>query len=253
MKLSCGTIDIGNTRAKLRYTFYDRETKTFSAPVFTSVSKENLDVNVLNEWCKLNEIKYLACSASGYVSKEIKAWFEKKDVIVLSNESKMPIKILYSTPATLGRDRIAVAIAANSLYPSEGNLVIDLGTCITYDWVNEKGDFLGGNISPGIEMRLEAMHEKTASLPKAEISYDVDLVGNSTISALQHGAVMGTICEIESFIERSEEKYENLVVLLTGGNATEVSKLLKKNHVVHEDLLHVGLCELIRYNYDEIK
>ena len=150
----------------------------------------------------------------------------------------MPIEISYKTPETLGRDRICVAIAANSMYPNEGNLVIDLGTCITYDWVDPKGTFLGGNISPGIEMRLEAMHEKTAALPKAEINYDLDLVGTSTISALQHGAVMGTICEIESFIERSEEKYKDLVVLLTGGNAADVSKLLKKNHIVEPELLH---------------
>lgn len=253
MKINCGTIDIGNTRAKLRSTVYDVDTKTYSEPVLHIISKEKLNENELEKWSERNNIQYLACSASGRVSKEISTWFNKNGVLVLSHKSNMPLSILYETPETLGRDRIAVAIAANSLYPSEGNLVIDLGTCITYDWVNENGVFLGGNISPGIEMRLEAMHEKTAALPKAEISYEVDLVGNSTISALQHGAVMGTICEIESFIERSEEKYENLVVLLTGGNAKEVSKLLKKTHVVHDDLLHAGLCELIRYNYDEFK
>lgn len=214
---------------------------------------EDLSVGYLETWVKKNKIKFIASSASGKVSKEVAKWFDNKGVIVLSDKSKMPISIQYETPETLGRDRIAVAIAANSLYPKEGNLVIDLGTCITYDWVDENGAFLGGNISPGIEMRLKAMSEYTAALPKAEINYELDLVGRSTISALQHGAVLGTICEIESFIERSEKKYENLVVLLTGGNAEDVSKLLQKKHTVHKNLLHDGLCELIRYNYDEFK
>lgn len=253
MKLACGTIDIGNTRAKLRYTEFNTFTKEFHAPIFSVVAKEKFDVTVLKEWVKKYDIKYIACSASGHVSKEISAWLLKNKVVVLSHESKMPLKIQYDTPETLGRDRMAVAIAANSLYPNQGNLVIDVGTCITYDWVDENGVFLGGNISPGIHMRLQAMHEKTASLPLAEVTYGVELIGHSTISALQHGAVLGTICEIESFIERSEEKHTDLVVLLTGGDAEEISKLLKKDHLVHANLQHVGLCELIRYNYDEFK
>jgi len=253
MKIACGTIDIGNTRAKLRYTEFNPSKKEFLKPVFSAVSKDEFSVEVLDKWVAENDIKYIASSASGHVSKEIANWFDKKKVLVLSHKSKMPVEIAYETPQTLGRDRMAVAIAANSMYPEQGNLVIDLGTCITYDWVDEKGVFLGGNISPGIHMRLEAMHEKTAALPLADINYDVELIGHSTISALQHGAVMGTICEIESFIERSAEKHKDLVVLLTGGDAEQVSKLLKKNHTVHSDLLHVGLCELIRYNYDEFK
>lgn len=251
--INCGTIDIGNTRIKLRFSPYNPDSHAFQKPELTIYSKEEFTVGHFEKWLNNNKIAYIACAASGRVSAELNRSFDKHGVILLSHETNMPIKIKYKTPETLGRDRMAVAIAANSLYPNEGNLVIDLGTCITYDWVDPKGMFLGGNISPGIEMRLEAMHEKTAALPKAELSYSVDLVGCDTISALQHGAVMGTICEIDSFIERSEEKYKDLVVILTGGNAAEVSKLLKKNHLVEPELLHIGLCELIRYNYDEFK
>lgn len=253
MGLACGTIDIGNTRVKLRYAEFNTKSKEFHVPVLSYVDKESFNIDVLNEWISTYKIKYIACSSSGYVSAEISQWFRKNDVIVLSHESKIPIKIKYETPETLGRDRIAVAIAANSLYPKEGNLVIDIGTCITYDWVDEEGVFLGGNISPGIHMRLQAMHEKTAALPLADANFNVELIGHSTISALQHGAVLGTICEIESFIDRSAEKHNDLVVILTGGDSAQLSSLLKKNHIVHPTLLHVGLCELIRYNYDEFK
>lgn len=251
--INCGTIDIGNTRVKLRFTRFDIENQSFLPAAIQIHPKEDFSVALLEKWVNKHEIRYIAGAASGHILEDVNNWFTKHNVLLLSHETNMPIKIGYKTPETLGRDRIAVAIAANSMYPEEGNLIIDLGTCITYDWVDPKGLFLGGNISPGIEMRLEAMHEKTASLPKAELSYSVDLVGKNTISALQHGAVMGTICEIESFIERSSEKYKDLVVLLTGGNAAEVSKLLKKNHIVEPELLHKGLCELIRYNYDDFK
>ncbi len=251
--IHCGTIDIGNTRAKLRYVCFDTHTKMFQKSELEVVPKAELTVEKLENWKRKNTIQFFSCSASGSYENDIKKWFSHHKVIILDHKTTMPIKIHYKTPETLGRDRIAVAIAANSLYPNEGNLVIDLGTCITYDWVDPKGCFMGGNISPGIEMRLQAMHEKTAALPKATLDFNVDLIGDSTESALRHGAVLGTICEIESFIDRSAVKYPNLVILLTGGNAEGISPHLKRKHEIHTDLLHVGLCELIRYNYDEFK
>ena len=184
--LRCGTIDIGNTRVKLRFTSFNTEDQSFQPATLSVHPKEEFSLELLKKWVEEHEIKYIACAASGHISVEVNNWFTKHNVLLLSHKSNMPIKIAYETPETLGKDRMAVAIAANSMYPNEGNLVIDLGTCITYDWVDPKGVFLGGNISPGIEMRLEAMHEKTASLPKAELSYSVDLVGRNTISALQH-------------------------------------------------------------------
>ena len=243
-----GTIDIGNTFAKLAVFHVSKNGKKFR---FKDEQKlKDLDVGFLKKWIEDNSIQSMAYCASGSDNKEVLDFLHKRNhSYLLSHESKMPISIEYKTPATLGRDRIAAVLGAYYLYPNKNVLIVDAGTCITYEWLTAEGKYLGGNIAPGLRMRLTAMHDYTAKLPLVPLEGKPTLIGQSTASALFNGAVMGTICEIETFIGRTKKELGNSYrVVLTGGDATYLKEELKVKNKIHTDLVHLGLCELIRYN-----
>lgn len=129
----------------------------------------------------------------------------------------IPIKNLYATPLTLGADRLAASIGAWMKNKRKNNLVIDVGTCITYDFVNSKGEYKGGNISPGIEMRLKALNAFTSKLPLVSAEGDVPEIGASTETAIRSGVINGILHEIDGYISAFNHKYSQLYVYLTGG------------------------------------
>ncbi len=162
--------------------------------------------------------------------------------------SNVPFKNSYATPQTLGIDRIALAAAA--FYHNQGGntLVIDAGTCITYDLVNDFDEYLGGAISPGIQMRYRAMHDQTAKLPLLEKAIPLDVVGNSTNSCMHSGVVYGVQHEIDGLITQYALRFKDLTIILTGGDGHFLSKRLKNTIFADSKFLLKGLNYLLEYN-----
>ncbi len=170
------------------------------------------------------------------------------EVHVLTWTSKVPFKNSYATPQTLGIDRIALATAA-FYYNQNGNtLVIDAGTCITYDMVNDFNEYLGGAISPGINMRYKAMHLQTAKLPLLEKEVPFDFIGNSTINCMHSGVINGITHEINGVISQYAQRFQHLTVILTGGDSHFLSKRLKNTIFADSKFLLKGLNYLLEYN-----
>lgn len=167
----------------------------------------------------------------------------------LTHLTPLPLTIGYRTPATLGRDRIAAAVGAWQLFTGSNVLVVDAGTCITLDVVTATGVYLGGNIAPGVEMRLKAMHDYTSRLPLADISGEVPLVGYDTDTALRSGAVLGAAAEVEGTARAIKAVTGQLKVMLTGGSAELLSQYLGEINVgVEPHLVLRGLNAIIGYN-----
>lgn len=168
----------------------------------------------------------------------------------LSPTTPLPYSIKYETPDTLGKDRIAVVAASSRLFPKRNSLVIDFGTCITYDFLTSEGDYLGGSISPGIQLRLRAMHTQTDKLPM--IFWDhtelPETIGKSTISSMLSGVVNGAIKEMNGFVSEYESRYEDLQILITGGDANFFEKALKNGIFADQNLVLIGLYEILQYN-----
>jgi type III pantothenate kinase len=166
----------------------------------------------------------------------------------LSSRSVLPITIPVGKPDSVGADRLALAAAATFLFPGRNNLAIGLGTCITYNFINQDHQLIGGSISPGMEMRFRAMHEYTALLPLAKGAWNVPLVGYDTITNLQSGVVFGMAKEIDGIIEAYAEKWGNFNVLLTGGDIRLFESHLKNKIFADPDLIFKGLYAISQLN-----
>lgn len=177
----------------------------------------------------------------------------QNNVILLNTKTKLPIRLKYATPDTLGNDRIANAVAAKAIYPESNVVVIDVGTCITYDIINSNKEFLGGVISPGINMRLKSMHEFTGKLPLLEPDYNTKKngIGKSTKDCMLEGSINGTIKEIDGFINEYKQLFNNLIVVLTGGDSKYLKNVdfSQKNSIFADQFFTLkGLNEILLYN-----
>ena len=170
------------------------------------------------------------------------------DTVVLSHTTPMPITIAYATPESLGRDRIAAAVGAYTPGSDHAAMVIDAGTALTLDVVDCNGRFMGGNISPGISMRLRALNHFTQRLPLVEAAGDTPMAGYDTITAIRSGVVNGIVAEIDGFISAVADKFGVLDVYLTGGDAIFLANRLKSSIFVDENLLAKGLIRILKYN-----
>ena len=170
------------------------------------------------------------------------------EVHELSHSSKTPFKNSYATPHTLGVDRIALATAAFYYNPKGNTLIVDAGTCVTFDMVNDYGEYLGGSISPGLHMRYRALREYTAKLPLLQPEQPLDIIGNSTETSIHSGVVNGISLEIDEVIGMYRSRFTDLTVILTGGDAQFLSKRLKNTIFAHSKFLLEGLNYLLEYN-----
>lgn len=236
-------LDIGNTRVKLA--IYDGPVLCVRA-VSSEFTRAWLEVQ-LTDWAVDKGI----LSATGEIPEWLPAylttkmpWFE------LSHQTPLPFTITYQTPETLGRDRIAGIAGALALGYHPPLLVIDAGTCVTIDLLDDQFCFTGGSISPGIAMRLEAMHTFTHRLPLIAMDSDINLPGTDTRSALAAGAQMGTVCEIEGQIMRYKEIFPKLNVVLTGGDQEFLVSRLKSIIFAHADLVLAGLNHILNHQTD---
>lgn len=169
---------------------------------------------------------------------------------LLTHTLPLPIVNAYATPETLGMDRLAAVCGARSLFRDQHSLVIDCGTCITYDFIDASSVYQGGAISPGLSMRLRAMHAFTAKLPLVEVQ-DVPLIANSTVTCLQSGALNGMRAEIEGTIERYQQHYAELRVILCGGDTHFFENSLKGAIFAVQNLVLRGLNSILLHNVSQ--
>jgi type III pantothenate kinase len=168
----------------------------------------------------------------------------------LSHETRLPFTVPVGKPETMGADRLALAAAAVMFHPGRNNLVIGLGSAITYNFINQYHQFLGGGISPGMEMRFRSLHEYTAKLPRVEKDWNFPLVGYDTKTNILSGVLLGMAKEIDGVIDAYEERYRNFNVVLTGGDNGYFAGLLKKNRIFADpDFLFKGLYAISEANH----
>ena len=238
-------IDVGNTQIKVGV--YDGH---------VLVHRENFDAsNWEASFDRLYKEFHIEKGILSHVSRldtdAINAMKGKLDVMLLDRNTKVPFENLYSTPDTLGVDRIALAAAAATKHPGEPVLVIDAGTCITFDFVNEKNQYEGGSISPGIQMRYRAVHEFTANLPLLTPENEIPELGDSTDRAIHKGILGGVANEIDGVIEEYMSKNETLTVVLTGGDANFLANNIKSGIFATPNFLLDGLNSILIHNLAE--
>ncbi len=170
-----------------------------------------------------------------------------QDIMFFDYKTEIPIHNLYKTPQTLGMDRLAAAIGAYNISKCE-TLIIDMGTAITYDFVTGHGEFLGGNISPGMEMRFKALHEHTSLLPLVNHEGRRPRLGEDTESAIRCGVLDGMKYEIEGYIRKFSLKHSNLCVFFTGGDELYFEDEIKKRIFADKFIVLKGLNEVLTYN-----
>jgi type III pantothenate kinase len=235
-------LDIGNTLQKIAVFFHDECVFCKSFPVIT----EKILQSVFHQFSIQNSIVSSVAGLDEQVSGFLTA---NTQFLHYSHKTKLPITILYQSATTLGLDRIANAAGAAALFPEKNVLSIQAGTCIVLDFVNEKGEYIGGSISPGIQMRLESLHKKTKNLPLLSVvEHHPGILGNNTNSSIYCGVTNGVGYEIDGFIEAYKAQFDNLIVLLTGGDMAYMQKLIKNTIFAAPNLVLKGLHEIIKYN-----
>lgn len=232
-------IDMGNTLVKLAV-FQDDKMIDF-------VSKETLSLPFLKDFFEKYQIDNSIVSSVSWSRRDVTLFLERESNFIEFNyETYKELKIAYDTPRTLGKDRIAAAIGALTVEPDSDLLVIDIGSCVTYDLVTRDGTFCGGNIAPGLYMRLKAMHDYTANLPLVTIEERPEtFIGKDTRSAILNGAYWGIIAEINSFYDRISQEYPDVKVILTGGEANYFADSIKPRNFVKDNLVSIGLNRVI--------
>jgi len=236
-------VDVGNTRTKLAV--FDKNN------MLTVVIVEQSEVlDGIKELRKsYNQLHLAIISSVGVIDQAVVNYLNLHFILlVLSHETPLPFNNLYATPKTLGIDRIALVCASVQQFANKNVLIIDAGTCITYDFITNTNDYLGGSISPGIRMRYKALHNQTAKLPLLETQFPEHFIGNSTINAINSGIVYGVLSEIDGIIERYSADYSDLTIILTGGDTNFLSKQLKSSIFANSNFLLEGLNFILQYN-----
>lgn len=236
-------IDVGNTFVKLavfaKNNLLEKQSVTHE-DALKSAKK------IISDYPKLkNGIISSVGKENKALVKEVK---KHLNLIKLSSKTKLPFKNKYSTPKTLGVDRIALVSASVEQFSKNNALIIDAGTCITYDFINTKNHYLGGAISPGIRLRYHSLHNLTANLPLLKAEYPEALVGVSTNQSIHSGVVNGVLKEMDGVIDEYHEKYEDLTVILTGGDTDFLAKRLKNSIFANSIFLMEGLNFILEYN-----
>jgi type III pantothenate kinase len=238
-------IDVGNTRIKVAV--FEKHTILFQ-DVFL---KEEALKKIENIFKKFQQITESVFSSVGKLDDTVIDLLQQSSRLnVISSETLFPFKNKYETPKTLGVDRMVLASGATLVYPKQNRLIIDAGTCITYDFVDDEDNYLGGAISPGFRLRYEALHNYTAKLPLLTLEQPEKYIGNSTKESIHSGVVNGILNEIDGFINRYREEYQVLTVILTGGDADFLAKNIKNTIFANSNFLLESLNYIHHYTID---
>jgi type III pantothenate kinase len=236
-------IDIGNSRTKIA--LFNQHDLMFSVP---------LDHLTLNHITMLKDehpqLKKVILSSVRPQDEELNAFLDSnfEEFIEMGPETLIPIQNLYETPETLGKDRLAAAVGANELFPNQNLLIIDAGTAITYDLVSEMNEFIGGNISLGLSMRFKALNQFTGKLPLLESSDEFQVIGKNTNDAIRAGVQNGILYEISNTIDLFNRNYQNLQIIMTGGDSNFFAGKLNYSIFVHFNITLIGLNRILEYN-----
>ena len=244
-------LDVGNTRIK---------GAVFEDTIFLErfvFSNESLGENISIILKKYPNTTDLVVASVGNIEKTAFLSFENQlNIHFLTSDSVFPFCNLYATPETLGIDRMVLASGAVLQYPKQNRLVIDAGTCVTYDFIDDQDQYLGGAITPGIRMRYESLHHFTAKLPLLTLedypksqkeSESIKMIGNSTPDSIHSGVLNGLIHEIDGFIEQHRQEYPKFIIILTGGDADFLANRLKNTIFANSNFLLESLNQTFQY------
>ena len=236
------TIDVGNTRVKAAVF---EQNNLLQKDVFEIVS---LVISIEKLISKFPKIKKIVVGSVKNVQKSAFVVFENNfEIHFISRKDPFPFKNLYKTPQTLGIDRLVLASGAVLQYPNQNRLVIDAGTCVTFDFIDQDNRYFGGAISPGLRLRYAALHQYTDKLPLLETENPENLLGNSTNQSIHAGVVNGLIFEIDGFIDQLKQEYSNFIIILTGGDAEFLAKRLKNAIFANSNFLLESLNHTFQY------
>ena len=175
---------------------------------------------------------------------------EESGFVKLDASVKLPFTTPVGKPETIGADRLALAAFASFFYKDQNNLVIALGSCITYNFINKYNSFIGGSISPGMQMRFKSLHDLTALLPIVEVDWNFPLIGYDTRTNILSGVLQGMAAEIDGIIDEYKSRFEKFNVLLTGGDTSNFVRHLKNKIFADPLLILKGLYAISKYNED---
>lgn len=235
-------IDVGNTRVKVAV--FEQDTikskyvfdKDMIVPeVKKIISKYSISLAIISAVATLSEEKL----------QELRQFL---DLLELNHQTNVAFDNKYETPTTLGVDRIALASGGIHKYPNKNVLIIDAGTCITYDFINKKGEYLGGAISPGIRIRYKALHDYTSKLPLLKTAIPNNYIGDNTNNSIHSGVVNGVAREIDGVINQYKAAFSNLTIVLTGGDTNFLSEQLKSSIFASPNFLLEGLQAILDFN-----
>ena len=235
-------LDIGNSSVKAGIFEKDQLLETFR-----KASLDDRDIVDLKTRYPLSGL--MVCSVrNSSVPQKDKLQQHFDHYLELSGNTPLPIRNLYETPDTQGKDRIAAVVGGQALHPDRNLLIIDAGTAITFDFLSKEGNYLGGNISPGLSMRFRVLHEATHNLPLVGPGQKTGLLGTNTTDAIAAGVQNGILFEMNHYIENLKHQYGDLTTILTGGDSNFFDNKLKYPIFVESNLVLIGLNKILKYN-----
>jgi len=235
-------IDVGNTRIKAAVF------EGYSLLKLYLLEKETFQDDLKNIFSNHEKITNMWVSAVTSIEKKaFEGLSDQIQIHFISHLDAFPFNNRYATPLTLGLDRMVLAAGAVFQFPQKNRLIIDAGTCITFDFVDENDNYLGGAISPGLRLRYESLHQYTSKLPLLTLEIPEKYIGNSTNQSIHSGVVLGVVHEIEGYISRFTEDYENFTIILTGGDSDFLAKRLKSTIFANSNFLLESLNHLFQF------
>ena len=237
-------LDFGNSRVKAA--IFDQR-KLLHVQTYLALTEKRLGI-ILKKFPVESSILSSVIHNSNHIEKFLR---KKTHFNKLTSYTPIPIHNFYKSPETLGMDRLANVTGAHALFPNKNILVISAGTCITYDVITGEGNYFGGNISPGVDMQLKAMHTFTARLPLVQKKMTRELFGKSTTQAMLTGVIKGTAFEMKGFVAAYRKKYPALRVIITGGDASLFETMIESKIFAVPHLVLYGLNEILLMNYAE--
>lgn len=240
------TIDQGNSRTKVA--LFDDNGRIVKNFIYKSFAASDVD-KLFSLYPITNSIISSVVNIEPAVVNTLHR--HSKRFVLFDHDTPIPIRNGYNSPETLGQDRLAAAVGAAYLCPKQNILIIDAGSAITYDFVSAEGEYVGGNIAPGIKMRLTMLHRMTKKLPLVEVEENelLPLFGKTTRDAIAAGVIRGIVYEVKGYIRALNAQLKQLTVVLTGGNAPFIANNSRNTSFqLEKNLVLIGLHQILEYN-----
>lgn len=245
------TVDMGNTAVKIAVFDDDKIVYRHRAEQWSEELAAELVAGFRPGSAIISSTRSSGDEVAASIGRAVAGADYEAPVVVLKGDTPTPLRNGYATPETLGPDRLAAAVGGAALFPGENLLIIDYGTAITYDLVSADGEYLGGNIAPGMDMRYQSLHRSAAFLPLEEGDMSGkcgEKIGKKTAEALKLGVIDGICYETEGYIRNWTERYKKIVTIFTGGDAKCFEKKIKTTIFAELDLVCIGLNKILEYN-----